>query len=222
MLCGSCGYNNSASARFCILCGSQLSKAEVMDPDPKICPGCGEPNEGHAMFCSSCGADVYTAPRRSSLANAQTPPVQGEEPDGEVETDSPEGPDPEQEVKTTADNPADMDPIAPWEAEPEPYPSPTQDLFEEPSRYEEPASSAPVYQEEAVEMKGEETKGEGNKRRFGFKLPLPKMSLPKLSIKISLNSRIIIKGLVHTAIVLVIASIGVSIGMLSIMVIKGR
>lgn len=68
MLCSSCGYNNSSSARFCILCGSPLAAEGVKDPDPKVCPSCGELNEGHAMFCTSCGADASTAPRRSAIA----------------------------------------------------------------------------------------------------------------------------------------------------------
>ncbi|MCX7828507.1 MAG: zinc ribbon domain-containing protein [Thermanaerothrix sp.] len=215
MLCGNCGYNNSASAKFCILCGSQLSKGEIMDPDPKICPQCGEPNEGHAMFCSACRSDVSAAPRRSVLGGAKIE-QRHDEAAGGLETDEQEGFQLEEQ-----DHGAD------------PGDTPVQDLSEhepglsppmeepplEPLVQEDPPSQPSASQPQGVEPEGEEERGSG--KRLGF-LPLPKVPIPKLSLNFNFNSRLLMKSLIRIAIMIVIASIGVSIGLVSIMVIKGR
>jgi class 3 adenylate cyclase/tetratricopeptide (TPR) repeat protein len=46
MICHSCGAANSAERRFCLECGTALTR---------LCSGCGSPNEADAKFCGQCG-----------------------------------------------------------------------------------------------------------------------------------------------------------------------
>src|SRR3954468_9004101 len=68
MTCSSCGFENTASARFCGQCGTRLEL---------ICPGCAEPVAPGLAFCTACGTRVAEV---SMPAPAAPPaPVQGDE-----------------------------------------------------------------------------------------------------------------------------------------------
>ena len=55
MVCGSCGTENPAGARFCMSCGNALERR---------CPSCGTPAPAEARFCMTCGSalDVPVGP----------------------------------------------------------------------------------------------------------------------------------------------------------------
>lgn len=57
--CPKCGFNNNASAKFCIGCGAPLSAAMASG---KICPQCGTANTEDSAFCVECGAPLNQAP----------------------------------------------------------------------------------------------------------------------------------------------------------------
>src|SRR5215212_6001568 len=71
--CPSCGTENPHDARFCMQCGTALSRA---------CPSCGTENPPQARFCMSCGtalgADVSPA-TPAPVAPFTEPPLPPEE-----------------------------------------------------------------------------------------------------------------------------------------------
>lgn len=66
IVCPQCGFNNGASARFCISCGAPLS---VVPAGGKKCAKCGHMNSTEAAFCVECGSPV---------ANNGASPIAGE------------------------------------------------------------------------------------------------------------------------------------------------
>jgi len=52
--CPVCGGKLTKEARFCGLCGAQLTA----DTEHALCPDCGAQLEGDANFCNSCGRDM--------------------------------------------------------------------------------------------------------------------------------------------------------------------
>ncbi len=69
--CPQCGFNNNASAKFCIGCGSPLSAAPASG---KICPQCGTANTEDSAFCVECGTPLNQAPPAPAPA-VPTPPI---------------------------------------------------------------------------------------------------------------------------------------------------
>lgn len=55
LVCPQCGFNNGASARFCISCGAPLSMAAA---GGKKCAKCGHMNATEAAFCVECGTPI--------------------------------------------------------------------------------------------------------------------------------------------------------------------
>lgn len=55
--CPSCGHLNDPNAKFCVRCGSPLSRGEA-GMRGKYCPRCGAPLRPGAKFCVRCGARV--------------------------------------------------------------------------------------------------------------------------------------------------------------------
>lgn len=54
-ICPNCGYENGASTRFCMKCGSPLTQPPTTAAAGKCCPNCGAANTEDAMFCTDCG-----------------------------------------------------------------------------------------------------------------------------------------------------------------------
>src|SRR5262245_45840330 len=57
MRCGSCGFENPQSAKFCQDCGQRLLL---------VCPSCGQQMNLEAKFCSECGTPVSSPAKRRS------------------------------------------------------------------------------------------------------------------------------------------------------------
>jgi ribosomal protein L40E len=51
-ICPKCGKNNSESAKFCIVCGSNLVDYGI------YCTECGGKNPSNAKFCQECGKEI--------------------------------------------------------------------------------------------------------------------------------------------------------------------
>ncbi|HEV8574340.1 MAG TPA: zinc ribbon domain-containing protein [Dehalococcoidia bacterium] len=54
VICGSCGAENSQSAKFCIECGADMGGA--------VCNACGTVNSPATKFCIECGLPIAVAP----------------------------------------------------------------------------------------------------------------------------------------------------------------
>src|SRR5215211_7794693 len=71
MVCGSCGTENPAGARFCMSCGNALERR---------CPSCGTPAPAEARFCMTCGSALDApvgpgpAPRAPGPETVTIPP----------------------------------------------------------------------------------------------------------------------------------------------------
>ena len=48
IVCASCGFQNSTSARFCSSCGKAIEQK-------KFCSNCGQQLSGDSKFCTECG-----------------------------------------------------------------------------------------------------------------------------------------------------------------------
>lgn len=215
MLCGSCGYNNSASAKFCILCGAQLAKSEVQDPDPKICAACGEPNEFHAMFCASCGYDVSSAPRRSTLS-----PQEGDHNKEEPSAELPEESIYPDETSMAAEEP--LSPVSMVSSTPSSEPLG--------SSHEAEAVNPPP-QEVKHDLTGQEDSPheESGKRHEG-----PSWGLTTLGVRIArdailqlsampkFNGRVIMAVILRLTAVFALGAVGVAIGVASMLILRGR
>jgi class 3 adenylate cyclase/tetratricopeptide (TPR) repeat protein/ribosomal protein L40E len=60
MICGTCGAENPAGARFCNECGARLSA---------VCGTCGASNVPTARFCNECGSRLEGAPATAVVAS---------------------------------------------------------------------------------------------------------------------------------------------------------
>jgi class 3 adenylate cyclase/tetratricopeptide (TPR) repeat protein len=70
MICGACGTENPAGARFCMNCGNALERR---------CPSCGTPAPAEARFCMTCGSALDAtagapAPAPAPVSTASIPP----------------------------------------------------------------------------------------------------------------------------------------------------
>jgi class 3 adenylate cyclase len=65
LICGNCGTENRAGAKFCRVCGNSLSLT---------CPN-GHPVDGGSRFCDECGAAVPSAAGSPISAAESTPPL---------------------------------------------------------------------------------------------------------------------------------------------------
>ena len=77
IICSHCGRENEDHYKFCLGCGSPLSRPEppkpVAEPQPPKmipCPHCGTPVPSNFKFCGACGGPIAAA----SPAPAETPP----------------------------------------------------------------------------------------------------------------------------------------------------
>lgn len=67
--CPQCGFNNGATARFCISCGAPLS---MIPSGGKKCAKCGFVNSAEAAFCVECGSPIENhtvSPIADNVAN---------------------------------------------------------------------------------------------------------------------------------------------------------
>ncbi|QYY34285.1 AAA family ATPase (plasmid) [Cupriavidus pinatubonensis] len=64
MRCGSCGFENPASAKFCEECGAKITR---------VCPACARPVSAGAKFCSECGASISSASSIWTFGSPSTP-----------------------------------------------------------------------------------------------------------------------------------------------------
>jgi len=65
MTCPNCGTENHPGRKFCLSCGTPLSR---------VCPSCGAANEAEAAFCGECGSPLEAERPESQPAPAVTPP----------------------------------------------------------------------------------------------------------------------------------------------------
>lgn len=84
--CGQCGFNNNASAKFCINCGAKLAdQPEQKEKPGKVCGKCGFVNESDAFFCTECGTNLRAAQdTQETNEAAECPEVEAVEDEVEV------------------------------------------------------------------------------------------------------------------------------------------
>ena len=77
--CPKCGFGNTASAKFCISCGSPLSAPQPQPQAVKFCTNCDAGNAMDSMFCTECGTPfAQEEPAESAPVQAEDAPVQTE------------------------------------------------------------------------------------------------------------------------------------------------
>ncbi|MDD1763187.1 MAG: zinc ribbon domain-containing protein [Methanobacteriaceae archaeon] len=67
--CPSCGTENPSTAKFCIRCGSALSKKEE---GSTVCLSCGSENPEQAKFCVKCGENLHKAVSPETTPSMET------------------------------------------------------------------------------------------------------------------------------------------------------
>jgi len=61
LLCPNCGASISATARFCILCGTDVYLSRTRVPPTLRCPSCGTENKQGSRYCEGCGTALHDA-----------------------------------------------------------------------------------------------------------------------------------------------------------------
>lgn len=96
IICDECGRKNDDEYKFCLGCGSPLSKdespepEETSQPDMVVCPFCGAEQPSNFKFCGSCGEKIPDdAAAVGKGGGADERSAEASQPGGAVEEDAP-------------------------------------------------------------------------------------------------------------------------------------
>ncbi len=70
-ICSQCGHENTADAKFCSNCGTELTEAKENAASERTCAQCDTVIDQDAKFCPSCGAEQVSEATRKRVMEAE-------------------------------------------------------------------------------------------------------------------------------------------------------